>query len=613
MSDTPIEDFGLLSDCHSAALVSRSGSVEWWCVPRFDSPSVFGRLLDDSAGHFSLRPSQGGTSSREYDEGSLTIVTRIEGPDGVLELTDALAMAEGVRGHDLGKGSPHLLVRRARCVSGEIELEVEFSPRLEYGMTVPLMKRVDGGIRASGGPVSLRLSTDIELDVAGGDAVGRLALEAGEESLFAVEYGSSWDAPPARLDASRISEIIDDTGEAWRSWGAEHQRYGGPYADLVASSGRVLQGLTYTPTGAMVAAVTTSLPETIGGARNWDYRYSWVRDASFTLDALWVAACPDEEQHFFRFLTTAGSSVHRRDQLQIMFGVGGERDLTERTLPWLAGWRDSRPVRVGNGAWDQRQNDVYGELLAAAHRLQGQLGEMDDAERRLFATLADLASRVWVEADQGIWEMRDEPRHHVYSKLMCWVALDRAIDMADLLQASERVPAWSSAREEIREAILGRGWNAEVGAFTQSFGSEALDASALIIPIVGFLPPTDPRVLATIEVIEAGLTDEAGLVLRYAGDDGLEGEEGSFILCTFWLAEAHALAGNVDHAREVFERAASRVNDLGLLSEEIDLRSGAMIGNFPQAFSHIGLINAAWAISRAEDAGGEISPLPRGR
>jgi len=222
--------------------------------------------------------------------------------------------------------------------------------------------------------------------------------------------------------------------------------------------------------------------------------------------------------------------------------------------------------------------------------------------------LADLASRVWAEADQGIWEMRGAPRHHVYSKVMCWVALDRAIDMADLLQASEKVPAWSSAREEIREAILGRGWNEEVGAFTQSFDSEALDASALIIPIVGFLPPADRRVLQTIEAIEAGLTDAAGLVLRYAGDDGLEGEEGSFILCTFWLAEAHALAGNVDHARAVFERAASRANDLGLLSEEIDLHSGAMIGNFPQAFSHIGLINAAWAISRAEDAGGDISP-----
>ena len=612
MSETPIENLGLLSDCHSAALVNRAGSVEWWCVPRFDSPSVFGRLLDDSAGHFSLHVLGARSTIRRYQSNSLAIVSTTETGDGILEVTDALAMAEGVRGHDLGKGSPHLLVRSARCVSGSVELEIEFSPRFEYGMTVPLMKQVDGGILATGGPTSLRLSTDVRLDTSGGDATGRLTMEAGGEALFAVQYGSSWDTPPDALDADRISQIIDDTGEAWRSWGREHQRYTGAYADLVASSGRVLQALTYTPTGAMVAAVTTSLPETVGGNRNWDYRYSWVRDASFTLDALWVAACPDEEQHFFRFLTTAASSIHRRDQLQIMFGVGGERDLTERTLPWLRGWRDSAPVRVGNGAWDQRQNDVYGELLASAHRLQDQLGQMDDDQRLLFAKLADLAGQVWKEADQGIWEMRDEPRHHLYSKLMCWVALDRAIDMAELLKAGHRVQDWASAREEIRETILAEGWSEEIGAFTQSFGSTALDASALVIPIVGFLPPTDPRVLQTIEKIETTLTDEAGLVLRYEGNDGLDGEEGSFILCTFWLAEAHALAGNVDHAKDVFERAASRVNDLGLLSEEIDISSGAMVGNFPQAFSHIGLINAAWAISRAEETGGSISPPTAG-
>jgi GH15 family glucan-1,4-alpha-glucosidase len=609
MSDTPIEDLALLSDCHSAALVSRTGSVEWWCVPRFDSPSVFGRLLDDSAGHFSLHVSDAERIDRVYDEGSLTLVTRVHTADGECELTDALAMAEGVRGHDLGIGSPHRLLRRVRCTTGSVSLEIQYSPRFEYGMTVPLMKRTESGILARGGPASLVLSTGVPLEIDGGDATGNVVLEAGDEAAFAVEYGSSWDAPPGTVDPTRITSMLEDTSEAWRSWGRDHQRYMGPYAEFVGLSGRILQALTYRPTGAMIAAPTTSLPETVGGSRNWDYRYAWVRDASFTLDALWVAACPDEEQDFFRFLTTAASSVHVRRRLQIMFGIGGERDLSERTLPWLAGWRGSSPVRVGNGAWSQVQNDVYGELLAVAHRLQDQLGEMDEAESRFFATLADVAAEVWREPDQGIWEMRGEPRHHLYSKLMCWVALDRAAEMAEILGVPERVPDWSAAKTEVRDVILSRGWNDDVGAFTQSFDSETLDASALVIPIVGFLPGTDPRVLQTIEAIERDLTDDSGLVFRYRGDDGLEGEDGMFLLCTFWLAEAHALAGHPDKAREVFERALACANDLGLMSEEIDPHTGAAIGNFPQAFSHMGLVNAAWAIGQAEEKGGSITPL----
>jgi GH15 family glucan-1,4-alpha-glucosidase len=609
MSDTPIEDLALLSDCHSAALVSRTGSVEWWCVPRFDSPSVFGRLLDDSAGHFSLHVSHAERIDRVYDEGSLTLVTRVHTADGECELTDALAMAEGVRGHDLGIGSPHRLLRRVRCTTGSVSLEIQYSPRFEYGMTVPLMKRTESGILARGGPASLVLSTGVPLEIDGGDATGNVVLEAGDEAAFAVEYGSSWDAPPGTVEPTRIASMLEDTSEAWRSWGRDHQRYMGPYAEFVGLSGRILQALTYRPTGAMIAAPTTSLPETVGGSRNWDYRYAWVRDASFTLDALWVAACPDEEQDFFRFLTTAASSVHARRRLQIMFGICGERDLSERTLPWLAGWRGSSPVRVGNGAWSQVQNDVYGELLAVAHRLQDQLGEMDEAESRFFATLADVAAEVWREPDQGIWEMRGEPRHHLYSKLMCWVALDRAIDMAEILGVRERVPDWSAAKTEVRDVILSRGWSDDVGAFTQSFDSETLDASALVIPIVGFLPGTDPRVLQTIEAIERDLTDDSGLVFRYRGDDGLEGEDGMFLLCTFWLAEAHALAGHPDKAREVFERALACANDLGLMSEEIDPHTGAAIGNFPQAFSHMGLVNAAWAIGQAEEKGGSITPL----
>ena len=363
----------------------------------------------------------------------------------------------------------------------------------------------------------------------------------------------------------------------------------------------MLYGLTYFPTGAIVAAPTTSLPEAPGSSRNWDYRYTWVRDASFTLEALWVAACPHEAIKFFDYLTDAASAhVAGGGDLQIMFGVGGEHDLTERELGHLSGWRDSRPVRTGNGAWNQRQLDVYGELLGAAHRLPDQLAALHPVGRRFLADLADLAAARWCEADQGIWEVRGEPRHFLYSKLMCWVALDRAIALADRLDARDRVERWTVTREAIAEAILTRGWNERVGAFTQSFDSDELDASTLMLPIVGFLPADHPHVSATIEAVAARLTDERGLVYRYLAADGLEGDEGSFLLCTFWLAQAHALAGDIDRARATFEAAARYTNDVGLLSEEVDPHTGELLGNFPQAFSHIGLINAAWAIAQAE-------------
>jgi GH15 family glucan-1,4-alpha-glucosidase len=363
----------------------------------------------------------------------------------------------------------------------------------------------------------------------------------------------------------------------------------------------VLQALTFRPTGAIVAAATTSLPETAGGERNWDYRYSWVRDASFTIQALWVAACPDEAEEFFDFMATAAAtSVARGTDLQIMFGIGGEHDLSERHLPHLAGWRDSSPVRVGNGAWNQRQLDVYGELLDAVARLSDHLDGVDEATLRFFVALADAAASRWRERDQGIWEIRSEPRHFLYSKLMCWVALDRAIGLAERLPVGDRMAVWQAARDEIAAAILDEGWSDTAKAFTQSFGSDELDASNLMIPIVGFLPASDPRVLATIDAIEDRLTDDRGLVYRYLAEDGLEGEEGTFLLCTFWLAQALAMSGQPTRARQVFDRAAAFVNDVGLLAEEIDPHSGELLGNFPQAFSHIGLINAAWAISQAE-------------
>jgi GH15 family glucan-1,4-alpha-glucosidase len=429
-------------------------------------------------------------------------------------------------------------------------------------------------------------------------------MTAGRTVTFAL-HRSTLEQEPARLwTADELAGRLAATVTAWQSWSDLHQSYDGPWRDLVRHSGRVLQALTFQPSGAIVAAATTSLPEGVGGERNWDYRYAWVRDASFTMDALWVAACPDEAGDFFAFMTTAAAAeIGPGIPLQIMFGVGGEHDLTERTLPHLRGWRDSRPVRIGNDAWRQQQIDVYGEVLAAAHRLAGQLATMDDDVRAYLTALADAAADRWPDADQGIWEVRGEPRHFLYSKVMCWVALDRAIDLAGRLGATGRVDGWRAARDAIRQAVLSRGWSPTAGAFTQYFGAEALDASVLMLPIVGFLPAGDPRMLATIEAVAERLTDARGLVYRYrtdSGVDGVAGDEGCFLLCTFWLAQALALAGQVDRARDVFARAAAYVNDVGLLAEEVDPATGELLGNFPQAFSHIGLINAAWAISEAE-------------
>ena len=603
MSRTPIADYALLSDCRSAALVSKAGSIDWLCFPRFDGQSVFGRILGDEAGHWSIRPTADVRRvARRYRDRTIVLETEFETDGGRVTLVDCMATGPNEKGHDLGKGALHAVLRVARCDEGEVEVDLEYAPRTEYGLIVPVIHQEEGGVLARGGADILALSGPPGLEV-GDDSVarGRWTLRRGDTAAFALHRTASWEERPRFLDSKEIEDRVEETTAAWKKWSESHQNYDGPWRDLVYQSGSVLQALTFQPTGAIVAAPTTSLPETVGGMRNWDYRYAWVRDASLTMEALWVAACPDEALEFFEWMAgAAASQVRRGEDLQIMFGVGGEHDLTERELAHLPGYRDSRPVRIGNGAWSQRQIDVYGELMGAAFRLREQLRDMDRQTRDFLVAVADTAGSRWKEKDQGIWEVRDEPRDFVYSKLMCWAALDRAVKMAKLLDAEDRAEGWSATRDEIRATILEHGWSDEAGAFTQSFGSTSLDASNLMMAIVGFLPATDERMRATIEATAEHLTDERGLVYRYVAEDGLPGEEGTFLLCTFWLAQAWALAGENVRAREVFERAIRHVNDVGLLAEEVDAGSGELLGNFPQAFSHIGLVNAAWAITEAE-------------
>lgn len=602
MSTRPIGDYALLSDCRSAALVGSDGSIDWLCLPRFDSPAVFGRLLDEDAGHWWIRPRGHIEVSRRYLTDSMVLETTFRTPTGTVVLLDALAMGHRERAHALGTSSPGILLRQVTCTNGSVALETSFAPRPEFGLIHPVMTAVRGGLSAYGGARRLVLSAPPSLETQGSTARGEFAMRAGQRLGFALQSVSTWgDAEPAPWRAGQIGRRLNDTAKCWRSWSAAHQGYRGPWQEQVGHSGRVLQALTFAPTGAIVAAATTSLPESIGADRNWDYRYTWVRDASFTLQALSIAACAKEKAAFFGFLARAAATQLERDvDLQVMYGVGGEWDLSERTLPHLSGWRGSVPVRTGNDAWHQRQLDVYGELLDAAHQTLPEGEWLDPPLRTFLLQAAETAAHRWREPDQGIWEMRGPSRHFLYSKLMCWVALDRAIDLAPALGATATdVATWQDVRSEIRTSIETRGWSERTGAFTQSFGNDALDASALMVPLVGFLPGDDPRVRSTVAAIATRLTDARGQVRRYLTDD-IAAEEGSFLLCTFWLAHALALTGDVTRAREVFESALACANDVGLLAEEVCAATGEALGNYPQAFSHIGLINAAGAIEQAE-------------
>ena len=598
----PIGDYALLSDCHGAALVSTDGSIDWACLPRFDSPAVFAALLGDGAGHWRIGPVGKSQTARAYLADSMVLRSEFRAARGTVAVTDAMVFGPDERGHRIGRHSPHVILRRVEGLYGTVEMNVEFAPRAGYGLTAPVLVGETGGLRSRGGPYAYVLSTDTPLEVLGSDASATVRVEAGDVVSFALLVASPWEDPPPFFTGEEREALLDGTIDGWQSWSGLHQSYDGPYAELVRHSGRVLQALTYAPTGAVIAAPTTSLPETVGGSRNWDYRFCWVRDASLTLEALWVAACPDEAGDFFAFLATAaGGRIAADKDLQILYGVGGERIVPEHELAHLAGYRDSVPVRVGNGAWDQVQLDVYGELLSAAWVLASEIKTFDPVTAQFLIDVADTAAARWTEGDQGIWEFRGEPRHFVYSKLMCWVAVDRAVRLADMLRAGDRVEAWTATRDQIRMAIETDGWSDRAGAYAQSFGSDDLDASNLMLLLTGFLPATDARMRSTVEAIAARLTDERGFVYRYQADDGLAGDEGTFAVCTFWLVQCLAGVGEVGRARQLFERLSGFANDVGLLSEEIDPATGELLGNFPQAFTHIGLVNAAWAIAAAED------------
>ncbi|MGN6171039.1 MAG: glycoside hydrolase family 15 protein [Solirubrobacteraceae bacterium] len=603
----PIASYGLIADCNSAALVDRDGSIGWLCLPRYDSAAVFAQILDPAGGHWHIKPAGAYRSERRYLPGTLVIETTFETATGTVKVVDAMAFTESQRHHELGLGAPHLVLRLVEGVSGEVELELELAPRPEYGLVKPLFRATESGGRTFGGPNQVVVSSGVPTAIMDSTMSARFTVSASQRVGFSLQWVSPEGPAPEPFAPDEVAARIEDTVAGWQSWEAEHDIYQGPHRELVRLSARVLKGLTYRPTGAIVAAPTSSLPETMGGERNWDYRYAWIRDASLTLEALYIGACSDEAVDFVSFMTSSAGGRASERSLQIMYGIGGEHDLTERELPHLRGWRDSAPVRVGNGAWGQTQLDVYGELLNSLYLYREELGDLHPEIQRFVADLANTAARRWHETDAGMWEMRGEARHHLSSKVLCWVALDRAIELGDQLGMHAEIEYWTRERDMIREAVLSRGWSDARRAYAQSFDADDLDAAQLLMPILGFLPATDERMRSTIDAISDELTED-GLVLRYRNDagvnaDGLTGEEGTFVICSFWLVSALAKAGEVDRAENLFNKLVSYANDLGLLAEEIDTASGELLGNFPQAFSHIGLITAAWEVDKARGGG----------
>jgi len=571
--------------------VTLAGDVVWWPGSRFDGPSIFSRILDPDAGHFSIRPAGKCVSERAYLDGTLALQTDHDTGAGVLRVTDALAFAPGARGHEIGHASPDTLVRIAEAVDGQVEVEVELVPRPEYGLAVPRLVRERGQIVSVGGPVRLFLADGGMLEPDGGSARGRFTLRAGERRGFVLHRRPGVDAdPPAPLDAHAA---LADTIAAWRSWTEMHDEFEGPYREAVLHSTRVIQGLTYQPTGAVIAAASCSLPEVPGGSRNWDYRFAWLRDASLIAHALLASTCADEAQRYFHWMSRAAVSCRESEHVQIVFGPAGERLLSERELDHLAGFDGSRPVRIGNAAWRQRQHDVLGEVLDVALALGDDL-DLDDFTAGFLCQLVERAAEQWREPDAGIWERRDEERRHTLSAAMCWVALDRGVQLAGALGEHAEPERWARVRDEVREAVLEEAWCEARGAFVGTMGGDDVDASVLLLALVGLIDAHDERMRGTVAVIEEVLGADG---LHRRNEERLD--EGAFLPVTFWLAACHARAGDVAAARAVFERAAGCANDVGLLAEMADARTGEPQGNTPQALSHVGLIFAANEIARS--------------
>jgi GH15 family glucan-1,4-alpha-glucosidase len=582
-----IEDYALIGDCETAALVSRHGSIDWLCWPRFDSDACFAALLgDENNGRWSMEPADVPFQChRAYRENTLILETLFTTESGRVRLIDFMPP----------RGSASDVVRIVVGEAGRVRMRTDLTLRFGYGAIVPWVQRIDDGVwTAIAGPHMVVLRTRAPMHGENLHSVADFDINAGETLSFTLAYAPSHLAPPEAIDEHAA---LADTQAFWSEW-ATRCEYEGPHRDIVVRSLLTLRSLIYAPTGGIVAAPTTSLPERIGGERNWDYRFCWLRDATLTLLALMNSGCSAEAGAWRNWLVRAIAGSP--SQMQIMYGVAGERRLTEWEVPWLDGYEASRPVRIGNDAHAQLQLDVYGEVMDALHQARkGGLARDETAWALQLALMRHLET-VWNEPDFGMWEIRSEPRHFTYSKVMCWVAFDRAIKSMEHYALEGPLERWRQVRDEIHAQVCRHGFDVERNTFVQSYGAAALDASLLLLPSVGFLEATDPRILGTIAAIEKDLLRD-GFVLRYdtvESDDGLPPGEGAFLPCSFWLADAYAMCGRLDDARALFDRLIALANEVGLLAEEFDAGSKRQVGNFPQAFSHVALVGTAYNLAR---------------
>ncbi|MDQ2696275.1 MAG: glycoside hydrolase family 15 protein [Pseudomonadota bacterium] len=583
-----IEDYALIGDCQTAALVARNGSIDWLCFPRFDSAACFAGLLGTPEhGRWLLAPEgEIRATRRRYRDDTLILETEYDAAGGTVRIIDFMPLRSGFAD----------LIRIVEGVRGEVAMHLELVMRFDYGSIIPWVRHIDGGITAIAGPDMLRFRAPVEMHGEDFRTVGQFTVKAGQRLAFDLTWFPSHQPLPREIDPEHA---LRDTEEFWREWSGRCT-YDGRWSDAVRRSLITLKGLTYAPTGGIVAAATTSLPEHLGGVRNWDYRYCWLRDATLTLYALLVGGYLDEARHWREWLLRAAAG--NPAQVHIMYGLCGERRLTELELPWLPGYENSSPVRIGNGAYNQFQLDVFGEVLDALYQCWRAGMEPGESGWRLERAFVNFLETAWQRPDMGIWEVRGPMRHFTHSKMMAWVAFDRAVKTVEHFGLTELVERWRAIRDQIHAEVCARGFNEKRGAFVQFYGSELLDASLLLMPQVGFLPADDPRVVGTVEAIQRELTHD-GFVHRYETVpevDGLPEGEGSFLFCTFWLVDCLELMGRHAEAERIFERLLAIRNDVGLLAEGYDVDARRLVGNFPQAFSHIGLINTARNLSRRQ-------------
>ncbi len=590
-----IVDYALLGDCHSAALVGRDGSIDWACFPRFDSPAVFCKALDPEGGAFTVTPDAVNRVSRHYLDGTNVLVTTFDTGEGTLEVTDCMPVEAPDPAFPSRVRARRAILRRLSCTGGRVEVAVRVAPRYEYGAFVPRLRVQKSGLgEAVGGADALWVDATRPIRIVDEALGGDWSMEKGEEAWIETSWTPSHEEAPGERGGKAMRRRLDDTIAFWRTWIAGC-RYDGEHAEEVLRSALVLKALTYAPSGALVAAPTTSFPEEIGGERNWDYRYTWIRDATLTLISLFELGFRGEAEAFKEWLERHGAG--RPQDLQIMYGICGERMLPELELPHLQGHRGSRPVRIGNGAVKQLQLDCYGQLLEAAWLFRKAGGELTDDNWAFLIGLADIVMERWREPDQGIWEIRDDPRHFTHSKLNCWVALDRAVKIATTFGMSAPVAEWTRERDLLRDYLLEE--SAADGWFGQAVGFPVADASTLLVPALGLLPSNHPLVLKTIEVVRRDLAHDDGLVHRYLAPDGVSGGEGAFLLCSFWLVDCLVHAGFVDEGAALLDKLMSLANDVGLFAEEADTSTGEALGNFPQAFTHMALVSSCAHLSAA--------------